>query len=231
MQCTYISYGNIFALFLHLMSYCIILRFVSFISDCTLHTDSDVVFMVGVGGQPSTEFIYKTSKVLRNILKQLTDYNVNVSIGMATFSSTVQLTFPVTKFSNINTFQSMVHIQGKNSKSNITAALEFLRTNIGYPQQTRRQIAILILQQSITDLPKVKKEVGRFIQETHVTLALIVCNADVDASDEEFGALFTTGISPMYTVIMEDVDTDRLQSLVSLTKYYTCEDDIFTKRL
>ena len=200
------------------------------ISDCTYHSDTDVFLMVEVGGRPSAAFMQRTSNVLSHLIKQLTDYNDNVSIGMATFSSNVQLKFPIMKFTDINIFQSMVHtIQSENSNSNLTAAIQFLRRNMTHTQ-VNRQVVIFLLQQSISDLPSVQVEVARLSRDTNVTLALIICNPDFEASDEDFNALFSTGINPMNTVIVEESDTNRLRSLAALTKYYTCDDDIFKKR-
>lgn len=188
--------------------------------------------MVEVGSRPSAEFIDRTFNVLSHLVNTLTDYNDNISIGIATFSSTVQLKFPVMKFTDINLLQSMVHmIKAENSNSNLTTAIQFLRKNMTNTHLANRQIAILILQQSIVDLPSVQAEIARLSRDTNVTLALIICNPDFEASDESFNALFSTGINPMNTVIVDEPDTKlRLKSLAAMTKYYTCEDDIFTKR-
>lgn len=161
----------------------------------------------------------------RNVIDKVLTYNSHAEIGMYSYSEEPKLVFSLSWSADKDkriAAALQINVDNHISTSNISHALQHVRLKKQFTAY--RKIVVIISNGKWTEMDKIKNEVLYSKQDGLEVVGVI---AGEDSVMENNQAVLNDPSQVFYT---EDDNFKALESLAAMTKYYSCDDNIFSIR-
>ncbi|OWF35921.1 collagen alpha-5(VI) chain-like [Mizuhopecten yessoensis] len=195
-------------------------------TDCLLNTMTDMVFVVDISKHQTV--LQQTLDALKDLIYKALDYNPNTQVGMVTFDLTATLKFNLNQYTDRDKIllNSQIGLATTNQKSNITAALTFVRENgFNSNRPNSRKMLVVFSNKGWTDVDGILRE----RQALNMDNVLVVFVSVGRSADLVTVYTVAERVSDVY-FIEQDADLVRFNALVAQTTHVECPFDIFDIR-
>ncbi|CAC5366080.1 Protein eyes shut homolog,Fibropellin-3,Protein crumbs homolog 2,Protein crumbs homolog 1,Neurogenic locus Notch protein,Neurogenic locus notch homolog protein 3,Sushi, von Willebrand factor type A, EGF and pentraxin domain-containing protein 1,Neurogenic locus notch homolog protein 4,Fibropellin-1,Neurogenic locus notch homolog protein 2,Neurogenic locus notch homolog protein 1 [Mytilus coruscus] len=194
-------------------------------ADCLLEEETQIVMLLDNNKNQTIENYNDRLAATRNIIEKVLTYNPHTKIGMYSYSEEPDLVFSLSWSAdkdNRIAAALQINIDNHISTSNTSHALQHVRLDKQF--SAFRKIVVIVSNGMWTDMDEIKKEVSYSKQDGIEVVGVI---AGEDSVMENYQAVLNDPSQVFYT---DDGNFKALESLATMTKYYSCDDNIFSKR-
>ncbi|XP_071171865.1 collagen alpha-5(VI) chain-like isoform X1 [Mytilus edulis] len=194
-------------------------------ADCILEEETQIIILLDNNNNQTIDNYNDRRAGTRNVIDKVLTYNSHAEIGMYSYSEEPKLVFSLSWSADKDkriAAALQINVDNHISTSNTSHALQHVRLNKQFTAY--RKIVVIISNGKWTEMDKIKNEVLYSKQDGLEVVGVI---AGEDSVMENYQAVLNDPSQVFYT---EDDNFKALESLAAMTKYYSCDDNIFSIR-